>query len=228
MPARQKLELRKIHPLRSFSLILAVLFTIESLVMFLLPTIVPNGSSPPVYAFIDACLLTCVLAPMLWLMIVNPLQRLASTRQRLLAIHLSSLESERHRIALDLHDGLGQSLTVLTVGLRTIEETSTESAVQAQARELRRIGGNTHDELRRLVHGMRPAVLDDLGLIPALERFVGDLNISNCIEARLQVHCVAAVNLCEEVQISVFRMVQEAATNAIRHGNARQLTIKMN
>ena len=227
MPFRQHLEMGKIRPLRLFVIILVMLFTIEVIVMLLLPFLMPAKGASTIGALVDACLLTSVLAPLLWYLIIKPLQRLAATRQRLLALTLSAQENERGRIARDLHDSLGQSLTSLMIGLRTIEESSTEQHVQAQARELRRLGNDTHVEVRRLARGLRPAVLDDLGLVPALERYAEDLCSSIQISAIFECDCPDSVKLPEQVQTAVYRIVQEAATNAIRHGKAKSLHIKL-
>jgi signal transduction histidine kinase len=227
MPTRQNLELGKIRPLRLFVIILILLFTLEIIVMLVLPYLTPAKSAIAFGALIDACLLTGVLAPLLWYLIIKPLQKLAATRQRLLALTLSAQENERGRIARDLHDSLGQALTSLMIGLRTIEESSTEQHVKLQARELRRIGNDTHEEVRRLSRGLRPAVLDDLGLVPALERYAEDLCSSHQISATFERDCPESVNLTERVQIAVYRIVQEAATNAIRHGKAKSLRIQL-
>src|SRR3972149_1000665 len=98
MPTKNNLEFGKVRPLRLFLIILGVLFTIEAIVMFVLPFIIPPESTVTLGAVIDACLLTVVLAPMLWFLIVRPLQNLAATRQRLLAQALSAQEKERRRI----------------------------------------------------------------------------------------------------------------------------------
>lgn len=227
MPTRHNLEPGKIRPLRLFVIILIVLFTIEIIVMLMLPYLTPANSATTFGALLDACLLTVVLAPLLWHLIIKPLQILAVTRQRLLALTLSAQENERGRIARDLHDSLGQALTSLMIGLRTIEESSTEQPVQMQARALRRIGSDTHDEVRRLARGLRPAVLDDLGLVPALERYVEDLGSSHQIAATFARDCPENVKITENVQIAVYRIAQEAATNAIRHGKAKSLRINL-
>lgn len=227
MPTRQNLELGKIRPLLLFVIILIVLFTIEIIVMLVLPYLTPADSPAVFGALIDACLLTVVLAPLLWYLIIKPLQKLAATRQRLLALTLSAQENERSRIARDLHDSLGQSLTSLMIGLRMIEESSNDAHVQSQARELRRIGNETHVEVRRLARGLRPAVLDDLGLVPALERYVEDLCSSQQIAATFERNCEESMKLTGKVQTAVYRIVQEAATNAIRHGKAKLLRIKL-
>lgn len=227
MPTRQKLELGTIRPLRLFVIILVLLFSIEVLVMLVLPHLLSHDGAKLLEAIIDACLLTGVLAPLLWYLIVKPLQKLAATRQRLLALTLSAHESERGRIARDLHDSVGQSLTSLMIGLKTMEGLSEEESVQQQAQELRRIGSEMHEEIRRLARGLRPAVLDDLGLVPALERLVEDLATAHRIEATLERDCDEGARLPDDVQTAVYRIVQEAATNAVRHGKAQLVQVKL-
>ena len=227
MPTRQNLELGRIRPLRLFVIILILLFSIEVLVMLVLPYLLPISGPKLAEAIVDACLLTGVLAPLLWYLIVKPLQKLAATRQRLLAFALSAQEDERGRIARDLHDSLGQALTGLMIGLRTIEGSSQEEAVQLQARELRRIGSEMHDEVRRLARGLRPAVLDDLGLVPALERYVADLAAAHQIDAKFERDCQEGIKLPADVQTAVYRIVQEAATNAVRHGKSQHVQVKL-
>lgn len=227
MPTRQNLELGRIRPLRLFVIILILLFSIEVLVMLVLPYLLPISGTKLAEALVDACLLTGVLAPLLWYLIVKPLQKLAATRQRLLAFALSAQEDERGRIARDLHDSLGQALTGLMIGLRTIEGSSQEEAVQLQARELRRIGSEMHDEVRRLARGLRPAVLDDLGLVPALERYVADLATAHQIAVKFERDCQEGLKLPADVQTAVYRIVQEAATNAVRHGKSQHVQVKL-
>jgi signal transduction histidine kinase len=226
MPTRQDLELGRIRPLLLFAVILTMLFVSEVLVMLVLPRLALEHQKPLIVALIDACLLTLVLAPLLWFLIIRPLQRLASARQQLLALALSVQEHERGRIARDLHDSLGQSLTSLTIGLRTIEESSSDENIKNYAQELRRVGSETHEEVRRLARGLRPAVLDDLGLVPALERYVDDLRSTNHLQATFEHNCQDR-HFGDDIQTAIYRIVQEAATNAIRHGQAMSLQVTL-
>src|SRR5262249_42581248 len=75
---------------------------------------------------------------------------------------LTAQEEERRRIARDLHDEIGQSLTSLLIGLRTAEEAPSFDAARERLGDLRRITAATLDEVRRLGRGLRPSVLDDL------------------------------------------------------------------
>jgi signal transduction histidine kinase len=226
MPTRQDLELGKIRPLLLFAVILALLFVSEVLVMLVLARLSLDHQNSLVVALIDASLLSLVLAPLLWFLIIRPLQRLAAARQQLLALALSVQEHERGRISRDLHDSLGQALTSLTIGLRTIEESSSDENIKCYAQELRRVGSDTHEEVRRLARGLRPAVLDDLGLAPALDRYVDDLRSTHHLQATFEHDCQDR-RFADDIQTAVYRIVQEAATNAIRHGQAKSLKVKL-
>lgn len=225
MPQRLLFILQKFHPCRLFALLLLSIFAVEAVVMLVLPQILPQPSSVSFTALIDACLLTSLLAPLIWILVIRPLQRLAEIRHQLLALTLATQEEERRRIARDLHDDLGQSLTSLLVGLRTIEEASSEEAIRQQIQKLRQIGSDTHEEIRRLARGLRPAVLDDIGLQPALERLFNELCSIQDIDAQLDPGIQELPRLPGEIETACYRIVQEATANAIRHGAATKLRL---
>lgn len=227
MPHRQLSPNSPYHPWRTFSTVLITVFTIEISVMLVLPWFFKPGEYVLLSAVLDASVLTVVMSPILLKMAVRPLQQLAEQRQTLVAKTLKVQEDERRRIARDLHDELGQSMTSLLVGLRAIEKTSTEPSVQELARELLVNGNETHEEVRRLARGLRPSVLDDVGLIPAVERLVADLLALQDIDARVEVCCVNPERLASDVETALYRIIQEACTNAIRHGKATAIHIRM-
>lgn len=216
---------RIVQPSRLFLVVLAIIFAVEAAVMLVLPLLVPPGASYLHEAIIDACLLTSLLAPLLWWLVILPLRNLVATRTELLDRLLTAQEDERARIARDLHDGLGQSLTCLTVGLRAIEEASHDEPVREHARDLRQIGSETHNEVRRLASGLRPSVLDDIGLAAALERYFSDASKLNAIQSKLDLDGLQQLRLPRAVETALYRIVQEATTNAIRHGAATEIRL---
>ena len=133
-------------------------------------------------------------------------------------------EDERARIARELHDGIGQSLTSLLVGLRSLE-TALKGNAQAQhlASQLRDTTAAAIDEVRTLAHGLRPAALDDLGLGPAVERLVADMAGRHGFPIDLQVNGVE--RLAPTVEITVYRIVQEALNNVAKHAKAKQASV---
>ncbi len=225
MPLTIKNIQQIVRPWRLYVFILIAVFTIEAAVMLVLPWVLPPDSHFLFEAILDALLLTAILAPLLWRYIIHPLQVLVTLRTQLLRRLLTAQEVERGRIARDLHDGLGQSLTCLLVGLRAAQELSTEESVRSHLEELRRVGGSVHDELRRLSRGLRPTVLDDVGLAAALERMCEDASASSGCEITCVVNDTPRKRLPPHVETTCFRIVQEAITNALRHGRAKSIGV---
>ena len=142
---------------------------------------------------------------------------------------VNTQEQERARIARELHDETGQKLTALAMGLAAVEGALTSESGQAQplVRDLREVSDSAITELRRIMADLRPAQLDDLGLIPALRWYIGQfsgrhpgLNVS-LNAGRLP------KRLPPEHETVLFRAVQEALTNVARHAQATQATIDL-
>jgi PAS domain S-box-containing protein len=152
-------------------------------------------------------------------------KREAEIRARLLEEVISAQEEERRRIARELHDETGQSLTALLVGLRTVEGAHAIKEAQAQARELRRIAALTLDEVGRLARGLHPSVLDDLGLVAALERYTLEFAESHGIKVALETRNMDSKRLPLPVETALYRIAQEALTNTAKHALAHSARI---
>ena len=209
-----------------FFLVLALVFGIEVAVMIVLPWLV-SPNRPHVEAFVDSCLLTLTLSPLLWWIVVRPLRRMAELRAKLLGRVLSAQEDERRRLARELHDGIGQALTSLMVGLRRIEQSTDNESARALARDLREIGVQTHEDVRQMCRGLRPSVLDDLGLVASLERFVSDGKLLHGAGFVLDTAHLTTQRLPREVETCLYRIIQEAFSNAVKHGQARQIRVRL-
>lgn len=134
-------------------------------------------------------------------------------------------EDERRRIARELHDEAGQLLTSLLVGLRTLEHPAKEADFQAQGQRLRKIAAQAIEEIGRLARGLHPAVLDDHGLGVALRRYVAEYMETHKIAVHLSLRGLDSSHLPHEVQIRLYRILQEALTNVARHSGARKVSI---
>jgi signal transduction histidine kinase len=134
-------------------------------------------------------------------------------------------EEEQRRIARELHDETGQSLTSLLVGLRALGDAPTLDAARAQAAELRRTTRRTLDEVRRLARGLRPLALDELGLVPALEQLASDYSQTRGIAVDVQARGLDATRLPALLEATLYRTVQEALTNAAEHGRAKTVSV---
>jgi two-component system sensor histidine kinase UhpB len=220
LPARQFNF--QLYPLRVFLVILASVFLAEAGVMFLLPALLPLGGPEWVKALADACLLTAVLAPVFGWVIVRPLRRAANQRLRLLTQFVALQEEERRRVARDLHDEIGQSLTAVLLGLRALEQTPAADGRQRLG-ELRATVTQTLREVRRLARGLRPLALDHLGLGPALERYAEDFTQAHGIPVKVE--AAGPGPLPAAVETAAYRIVQEALTNTAKHAAAKKARV---
>jgi len=151
----------------------------------------------------------------------------AETTQRLLLERtLSAQEEERRRIARGLHDEAGQMLTALLVGLRTLEDARKMAEVKIQVHRLREITSQAIDEIGRLARGLHPTVLDDHGLGVALSRYAAEYSETHKIDVDLTLDELDSSTLPSEVQITLYRILQEALTNVARHSGAKTVSIR--
>jgi len=137
-------------------------------------------------------------------------------------------EEEKTRIARELHDDLGQQLTALKMDLSAVEESLDTGAIPDRAlnheitghlRSMRRLIDATVASVRRIAADLRPVMLDDLGLVPAIEWLVSDFTnrYGIPVETRIE-HGEAIFN--RDGATALFRIVQEALTNVARHAEA--------
>lgn len=213
------------RPWRLFLTLLAIIFASEAVVMLLLPSIVPRDFGYLFEVFVDSFLLTSVLAPLLWWIVIVPLRDLVESRLRLLHRVFTVQEEERSRIARDLHDGVGQAMTALLVRMRAIEEASRDEKVVEQIRDMRKLGSDAYDQIRQISRGLRPTALDDFGLAPAIERFLGEAVVGSNIKLETDLAALANQRLPEEVETHLYRVIQEAAANALRHGRPSRISL---
>jgi len=214
-------------PTRVFALVLLVVFAVEGAIMLLLPRFPLAWHGTVADSLLDASLLALVTAPALWLLVVLPLRRLFEARGRLLRRLFESQEQERAHIARDLHDGLGQDLTALMVGLRTIEGVGDLETVRTRVRELRELAGAAHGEVRRLARGLRPVVLEELGLVSALERLGEDFQRTHQVKVTLKSDALPPGRLQPEAEAALYRIVQEGLSNVARHARASEVEIRL-
>lgn len=139
---------------------------------------------------------------------------------------ISAQEEERKRIARELHDETTQSLAAITFGLKTVEEIilSDQGKGMSFLEQLRNIAGQVVKELHNLVYDLRPTILDDLGLVPALRWYAETRLGARGVEFELQ---VAGVNrrFPPEVETALFRIGQEAISNIFKHAQARKAVL---
>jgi signal transduction histidine kinase len=135
-------------------------------------------------------------------------------------------EEERKRIARELHDGISQALTSILIRLRALDAEDNQEILMDRLEGLRYLTAETLEELRRLSLDLRPAALDNLGVVPALRWFTQRSSESSGIEISFD-SPQQLERLPPDMEITLYRITQEAITNAIRHAQASAIQIKL-
>ena len=149
------------------------------------------------------------------------------SRRSLMKQLISAEADERRRVARELHDETGQSLTALLVGLRAIAGMTGRPEVREAAMRLRDVAAQTIDDVGRLARGLHPAVLDDKGLGPATRRYTDDYARLHGIPVELSGGVVDAPRLPQLTAGTMYRIIQETLTNIARHANAGRVSLRL-
>ncbi len=137
---------------------------------------------------------------------------------------VAAQELERRRLSRELHDETGQALTSILLGLKPLEEALADHPSRAALAELRELVVTALQDVRRLAVELRPKLLDDFGLVSALER----LSETFAEQTGMRVDFRAAIGgerLPSEVETALYRVVQESLTNVVKHAHARNVSI---
>lgn len=145
--------------------------------------------------------------------------------------YLSSLavgaqEEERRRLARELHDDTAQSLASLLIRLRVLERTEDPDELRRRLHEFRALIARALDDVRRMAMDLRPTLLDDLGLAPAVEAHARDMAERWNIHVRFHSSGIDQ-RLPTEVELVAYRIVQEALTNVVKHAGATEADISV-
>jgi len=155
-------------------------------------------------------------------------EKLSKTRQSrdgLIKKLISSQEEERKRIARELHDNTGQSLSTLMLSLHLLEKSSPEEEFKQKTEEFRSLLQQTIDQVRFVSWQLSPTPLDKLGLVDAVHSFVEKFEETAGWDINLHARGLDNVNLPPEVEINLYRVIQEALTNISRHARADRVDI---
>jgi signal transduction histidine kinase len=154
--------------------------------------------------------------------------KLRSTTRQLQALSqrvLEVQELERRRVAIELHDELGQALTAIKINLQLGEKFKDQAPPDLYAENLR-IVEEALQQVRSLAMALRPSMLDDLGLAPALKWMAEQSATRGGFEVKFHQERTLG-RLAPDIETACFRIVQEALTNITRHAHARQVDISL-
>lgn len=137
-------------------------------------------------------------------------------------------EAERKRIALELHDATGQSLTAIALGLRGVEALlrADPTTAASQMKEVRSFSTAALGELRQIISDLRPSQLDDLGLVPALQWYAQGFERRYGVRTELRIKGERE-RMQPEYETTLFRIIQEGLTNIGKHARATYTTIAL-
>lgn len=152
------------------------------------------------------------------------MRRLEAERRRAGGAALRAQEQERARVARDLHDEVNQSLTGLLLRLEALRERA-PAELRAELDETKGVANQAMSELLSLARQLRPTALDDHGLVAAISGQVEQLR-SGEVEAELEASGDFA-GLPDDVQLVLYRVAQEALTNAARHSEAARVEVTL-
>ncbi|MDR3610008.1 MAG: response regulator [Ignavibacteriaceae bacterium] len=149
-------------------------------------------------------------------------ERLKVVSKRLLEVQ----ESERRHIARELHDEIGQILTAIKINIQTAFKLAGSESIETHLNEGVELIEEALFQVRKLSVDLRPSMLDDLGLVPALRWYVDRQSVRAGISAKVTVD-ESITRFSSEVEITCFRVAQEALTNIIKHAQATQVDIML-
>lgn len=154
----------------------------------------------------------------------------AAYRERLREVAaraLNAAEEERKRIARELHDETAQMLAALLIRIRVVRGARDPQAVDALLEDMRREVGQALEGIRRFARGLRPPALDELGLVPALESHLRQLEEIAGLQITLESDPPGGVDLPPEAELALYRIVQEALSNVVRHAHATRAAVRI-
>ncbi|WP_030173706.1 HAMP domain-containing sensor histidine kinase [Streptomyces sp. NRRL S-813] len=153
------------------------------------------------------------------------LDRLEHERATSSARVLLAQEAERRRIAQELHDEVGQSMTAVLLALKRAADQA-EAPLRDELHQVQEITRESLDEVRRLVRRLRPGVLDDLGLVSALTSLTSDFATHTGLKV-VRRFDAALPALDPETELVLYRVAQEGLTNAARHADAARVEVAL-
>ena len=157
--------------------------------------------------------------------LLSELKRKEEARTQLLQKVIVAQEEERKRIARELHDETGQTLTSLMVGLKCVADSCPAESRYCQPDDMRALIKQTLGEIHQLAVELRPSVLDDMGLVAALEKYMTHYRENYGLDADLHVEWQGQERVSHEIEVTVYRIVQEALTNVVKYAHAQNVSV---
>ena len=151
------------------------------------------------------------------------------TKQQLSLRIIKAQEEERQRVAREIHDGPAQSMANVVLRAEICEKLMDlePEKVREELHDLKRMVRESLQEVRKIIFNLRPMALDDLGIVPTLKRYLADLQKRTDNVMELTVLGDEEQRLPSALEVAIFRIVQEALNNTVKHSGARHCIIKL-
>jgi signal transduction histidine kinase len=140
---------------------------------------------------------------------------------------LEGQEEERKRLAMDIHDGIGQMLTSLKFQIESIDIRKSSDEMQVKLQEIQQLITQVIKEVRRVTFNLKPTVLSDYGLQAALNVFVKEIGKLSDIELTYSAEGDTTLRLSQKIENNIFRIIQEAINNAIKYSGASRIDVSL-
>jgi len=139
---------------------------------------------------------------------------------------INAKEAERHRIARELHDQMGQHLTALILGLKVLRDSTPESSpARERLHQLQDLADLIGKEIHHVALELRPTALDDFGLYTTLVNYVEEWSERSGVEVDFHSTGLEDKRLPSPIETALYRMVQEGLTNVLKHARARRVSL---
>ncbi|MFD2214839.1 sensor histidine kinase [Metabacillus endolithicus] len=145
---------------------------------------------------------------------------------------IEAQEEERKRVSREIHDGPAQMLANVMMRSELIERIYRERGAEEGFKEIRNLRKNVRNalyEVRRIIYDLRPMALDDLGLIPTLRKYMDTIEEYNG-KTKIHFQSIGEIDghrLPPRFEVALFRLAQEAVTNALKHADANEIAVKV-
>nr|WP_309098547.1 sensor histidine kinase [Fredinandcohnia onubensis] len=142
---------------------------------------------------------------------------------------IEAQEEERRKLSREIHDGPAQMLANVMLRSQIIDKVYRESPDQGvkEIHDLRKMVRSALYEVRRIIYDLRPMALDDLGLVPTLKKYLSTIEEYNGDTSISFTFIGSEQRIPSKFEVALFRMVQEAVQNALKHAEAREIVVKL-
>ncbi len=153
--------------------------------------------------------------------------KVTSNRLKKLSIHLNNkLEEERNRIARELHDGIGQNMLFVKLKMQKFLDLKKDESINGEVQIIEELFDGTIKDLKRVIYNLKPKILEEVGLEPALNYLCKSVSLESGIESTMDITGLKE-RLTPKLELYIYRIIQEAINNIVKHSHAKNFNIQL-